>query len=80
RGSLRKSLQKTIQKECGLKPKLTTGGGISDGRFIKQIARQVIELGPSNKTIHQANERVSVAELDQLRHLYFKLLEDLLLK
>ncbi|WP_417446032.1 succinyl-diaminopimelate desuccinylase [Kangiella sp.] len=80
RGFLRKSLQKTIQKECGLKPKLTTGGGISDGRFIKQIAKQVIEIGPSNKTIHQANERVSIAELDQLRHLYFKLLEDLLLK
>lgn len=77
RGSLRKSLQKIIQKECGLKPKLTTGGGISDGRFIKQIAKQVIELGPSNKTIHQANERVSLTELDLLRHVYFKLLEDI---
>ncbi|AUD79323.1 succinyl-diaminopimelate desuccinylase [Kangiella profundi] len=80
RGSLRKCVQSVIQKQCGVKPKLTTGGGISDGRFIKQIARQVIELGPSNKTIHQANERVCIAELDQLRQLYFKLLENLLLK
>ncbi|GAA4363887.1 succinyl-diaminopimelate desuccinylase [Kangiella marina] len=80
RGKLRKTVQKVIQQESQLKTKLTTGGGISDGRYIKQIATQVIELGPSNKTIHQANERVSISELNKLCHLYFRILEELLIK
>lgn len=78
RGKLRKAVQKVIQQERQLKTKLTTAGGISDGRYIKQIAKQVIELGPCNKTIHQANERVSINELNHLCHLYFRLLEELL--
>jgi len=80
RGRLRKTVQKVIQQETQIKTKLTTGGGISDGRYIKQLAKQVIELGPCNKTIHQANERVSISELNRLCHLYFRLLEELLIK
>jgi len=80
RGKLRKTVQKVIQQEQKLKTKLTTAGGISDGRYIKLIAKQVIELGPCNKTIHQANERVSISELNHLCHLYFRILEELLVK
>ena len=78
RGKLRKTLQKVIQQEANLKAKLTTAGGISDGRYIKQLAKQVIELGPSNKTIHQANECVAISELNRLCHLYYRILEELL--
>ena len=80
RGKLRKTVQKVIQQETQMKTKLTTGGGISDGRYIKQLAKQVIELGPCNKTIHQVNERVAVSELNKLCHLYFRVLEELLIK
>ena len=80
RGKLRKTVQKVIQQESQIKTKLTTGGGISDGRYIKQLATQVIELGPCNKTIHQANECVSVSELNRLCHMYYRLLEELLVK
>ncbi|GAA4349649.1 succinyl-diaminopimelate desuccinylase [Kangiella taiwanensis] len=80
RGKLRKTVQKVIQQESQIKTKLTTGGGISDGRYIKQLATQVIELGPCNKTIHQANECVSISELNRLCHMYYRLLEELLVK
>ncbi|NVK22742.1 MAG: succinyl-diaminopimelate desuccinylase [Kangiellaceae bacterium] len=79
RGKLRKTLQKVIHQETGIKPKLNTAGGISDGRFIKNIASEVVELGPSNKTIHQANERVNIEELNQLSSLYQKILTELVL-
>lgn len=77
RGKLRKTVQQVIMDETGLKTKLTTAGGISDGRFLKDIAKQVIELGPSNKTIHQANECVSVDELNELCSLYQSILKRL---
>ena len=80
RGKLRSVVQKVIRQETGQTVKLTTGGGISDGRFIKKIADQVIELGPSNKTIHQANERVSINELVKLADMYYKIMQHLLLE
>ncbi|RDX36385.1 succinyl-diaminopimelate desuccinylase [Kangiella sp. HD9-110m-PIT-SAG07] len=80
RGKLRKTVQKVIQQETQLKTRLTTAGGISDGRYIKQLAKQVIELGPCNKTIHQANECVSINELNQLCHVYLRVLEELLIR
>ncbi|NVJ67294.1 MAG: succinyl-diaminopimelate desuccinylase [Gammaproteobacteria bacterium] len=78
RGKLRKTVQKVLQKEMAITPSLTTAGGISDGRFIKQIAQQVIELGPSNKTIHQANECVSIEQLNQLTIVYEKVIQEIL--
>ncbi|WP_223669608.1 succinyl-diaminopimelate desuccinylase [Kangiella shandongensis] len=80
RGKLRKTVQKVIQQQSQLKTRLTTAGGISDGRYIKQLASQVIELGPCNKTIHQANERVALSELNRLCHLYYRILEELLIQ
>ncbi|AOE50333.1 succinyl-diaminopimelate desuccinylase [Kangiella sediminilitoris] len=79
-GKLRKIVQKVIQQEQHIKTRLTTAGGISDGRYLKQLAGQVIELGPCNKTIHQANERVSISELNHLCKLYYRILEELLIK
>lgn len=78
RGKLRKTVQKVIQQQSQIKTKLTTAGGISDGRYLKQLASQVIELGPCNKTIHQANECVSISELNRLCHIYYRILEELL--
>lgn len=80
RGFLRKAVQKAIFNKFGYMPKLTTAGGISDGRFIKEVCKQVIELGPSNKTIHQANECVSTSQLSELTGLYLNLLNQILKK
>jgi succinyl-diaminopimelate desuccinylase len=56
---------------------LSTAGGTSDGRFIAPMGTQVVELGPVNATIHQINECVAVADLDQLTAIYESLLENL---
>ncbi|MDX8410134.1 MAG: succinyl-diaminopimelate desuccinylase [Mariprofundales bacterium] len=47
-----------------------TGGGTSDGRFLAAVGVPVVELGLTNSTIHQINEQVAVAELDQLTRIY----------
>ncbi|MDA3921474.1 MAG: succinyl-diaminopimelate desuccinylase [Salinisphaera sp.] len=59
-----------INEKTGQLPVLSTAGGTSDGRFIAPTGTQVLELGPCNDTIHQANERVLVADIDQLSEIY----------
>jgi succinyl-diaminopimelate desuccinylase len=62
----------------GNTPVCSTGGGISDGRFIAPMGGQVIELGPLNATIHKIDERVGIDELVQLTDIYQKMLIQLL--
>ena len=40
----------------------------------------VVEVGPINKTIHQVNERVLVADLERLERIYFRIAELLLVE
>ncbi|MED5228981.1 MAG: M20/M25/M40 family metallo-hydrolase, partial [Pseudomonadota bacterium] len=68
-----------IYAVTGLSTDLSTEGGTSDGRFIAPTGAQVIELGPVNRTIHQINEQVAVADLETLAIIYQKILENLLL-
>jgi succinyl-diaminopimelate desuccinylase len=53
----------------GLTPTLTTDGGTSDARFIKDIC-PVVEYGLVNKTIHMVDERTPVADLETLTTVY----------
>ena len=76
--SLIKAVEQSVFDLTGYKPKLSTSGGTSDGRFIAPTGAQVIELGPINKTIHQVNECVSVSDLDQLSLIYEGILNRLL--
>ncbi|CAB1275245.1 succinyl-diaminopimelate desuccinylase [Candidatus Nitrosacidococcus tergens] len=69
---------KAIKEITGIETKLSTSGGTSDGRFIAPTGTQVIELGPVNKSIHQIDEHVAIAELDQLSQIYIRTLELLL--
>ena len=69
-----------MKNVTGIDPKLSTSGGTSDGRFLAAAGAQVIELGPSFKTIHKVNERVPVSDLDLLSEIYKDLLGRLLLK
>ena len=77
-GLLRTATIKAIKQVTGKTPTLSTTGGTSDGRFIATACAQVIELGPCNKTIHQINECVNIAELAQLAQIYEQLLIELL--
>lgn len=71
-------MQSAIQSVTGRTAENSTGGGTSDGRFIAKLGTQVVEFGPCNGTIHKPNERVSMAELDQLSEVYERVLHGML--
>jgi succinyl-diaminopimelate desuccinylase len=77
-GALSQAVTRAVQEQLNLVPKLSTGGGTSDGRFIAPMGAQVIELGVVNETIHKVNESVSVADIDKLHAVYRRTLELLL--
>jgi len=79
RGTLCDALVDAIQSETGLTATLSTTGGTSDGRFIAKLCPQVVEFGPVNASIHQANEHISLDALEPLKNIYRRLLENLLL-
>lgn len=76
-GSLIGAVRQAIEAETGITTELSTTGGTSDGRFIAQICNQVIELGPPNATIHKINEHIAVADIEPLKNIYRKVLENL---
>ncbi|NDV12603.1 succinyl-diaminopimelate desuccinylase [Crenobacter caeni] len=76
--ALARALQAAIAAETGLRPAHSTGGGTSDGRFIKRIAGEVIEFGLRNDSIHQIDECVALADLDALSAIYRRTLATLL--
>ena len=76
-GILIEAAQAAIQKTCGITTELSTSGGTSDGRFIAPTGAQVLELGPTNATIHQINECTHIAELETLTHIYLRILQHL---
>ena len=76
-GELVTAVQQAIAGETGLSTELSTTGGTSDGRFIAQICPQVIELGPPNATIHKIDEHVVVADIEPLKNIYRRTLENL---
>jgi len=77
-GALSAGVTRAINAETGLKPKFSTGGGTSDGRFIAQLGAQVVELGVINATIHKVNESVNVADIDRLHRIYLNALREML--
>ena len=68
-GPLVDTLVSAIKSVTGRTPALTTGGGTSDARFIKDHC-PVVEFGLVNATIHQVDEHTSVADLEQLTEIY----------
>ncbi len=78
RGDLVNATLTAIERICGISSELSTSGGTSDGRFIAPTGAQVIELGPSNKTIHQVNERITCEELEKLTDVYEEIIIQLL--
>ena len=77
-GKLTDVAREAITEICGVEAELSTTGGTSDGRFIKAIAKELIELGPSNATIHQINENVRLEDIPKLSAVYEGMLTRLL--
>ncbi len=68
-GELVDILIEAVEEVTGWKPELSTGGGTSDARFIKDYC-PVIEFGLTTATIHQVDERVALADLEALTQIY----------
>lgn len=77
-GRLSRAAQEAVAEITGVTPELSTGGGTSDGRFIAPSGADVIEFGPVNRSIHQVNEHIRVADIERLKNVYLKILQKLL--
>ena len=66
-----------VERVSGRRPKLDTGGGTSDARFIARTT-PVAEFGLVGATLHQVDENVAVADLLSLTDIYEAILQDFL--
>jgi succinyl-diaminopimelate desuccinylase len=76
-GTLVDAVAAAILAETGITTELSTSGGTSDGRFIASICPQVIEFGPPNATIHKIDECIALADVEPLKNIYRRVLENL---
>ena len=74
-GDLSSLIANAVQQETGRTPELSTSGGTSDARFVKDHC-PVVEFGLVGKTMHQVDERVEVAQIGQLKAIYGRILAD----
>ena len=65
----------SVEAITGRKPALTTNGGTSDARFIKDLC-PVVEFGLRNATAHQVDEQVPIADLKALTAIYRRFIDD----
>ena len=78
-GPLTEALAGAIAAETGRKPELSTTGGTSDARFIKDYC-PVAEFGLVGRTMHKSDERVPLADLETLTRIYARAVADPLLQ
>ena len=62
-------VREAVRTATGRDPAMTTGGGTSDARFIKDYA-EVVEFGLVGETMHQVDERVDAADIERLATIY----------
>ena len=77
-GALTDAVRAAIRQVTGRDATLSTGGGISDGRFIRRVARELVEFGPLNASIHQIDECVALADIEPLTQIYEQTIHKLL--
>lgn len=70
RGLLVDALAASVESVAGVRPVLSTTGGTSDGRFLAKLAKEVVEFGPLNDSIHKIDEHVRIADLEPLSVIY----------
>lgn len=74
-GTLSDLVSSSVEAATGVKPVLSTTGGTSDARFVKNHC-PVVEFGLVGRTMHQVDERVEVAQIHQLKEIYTRILRD----
>jgi len=74
-GPLSDLVSAAVEAETGTRPELSTTGGTSDARFVKDHC-PVVEFGLVGQTMHQVDERVPVAQIHQLKAIYTRILRD----
>jgi succinyl-diaminopimelate desuccinylase len=74
-GAFTDLLARAIERTTGRKPQLSTTGGTSDARFIKNYC-PVAEVGLAGETMHKVDESVPVAEIEKLTAIYTAILAD----
>ncbi len=65
-GRLAEACSKAIKEICQVETRSNTTGGTSDGRFLTALGCEIVELGPSSKSIHQVNEHIKLDDLENL--------------
>ena len=73
-GPLSALVAQAVQDETGITPEMSTSGGTSDARFIKDVC-PVVEFGLVGQTMHQVDERVAVAHIGALKSIYLRVLQ-----
>ncbi|MGE0604855.1 MAG: succinyl-diaminopimelate desuccinylase, partial [Xanthobacteraceae bacterium] len=74
RGAFTDLVAGAIEEATGVAPKLSTSGGTSDARFIKDYC-PVVEFGLVGQTMHKIDERVPVSDVEKLTQIYLRVLE-----
>ncbi|MBC7163581.1 MAG: succinyl-diaminopimelate desuccinylase [Roseovarius sp.] len=74
-GPLTDLVARAVELETGVVPALSTSGGTSDARFVRDHC-PVVEFGLVGQTMHQVDERVEVAQIHQLKAVYARILRD----
>ncbi|PCJ73692.1 MAG: succinyl-diaminopimelate desuccinylase [Rhodobacteraceae bacterium] len=74
-GELSTLIAAAVEAETGVAPEMSTSGGTSDARFVKDHC-PVVEFGLVGKTMHQVDERVEIAQIHQLKAIYTRILQD----
>jgi len=72
-GRLTEVLAASVEEVTGLRPELNTLGGTSDARFVQRYC-PVVEFGLVGATLHQADERVTLGDIEGLTRIYEALL------
>jgi len=74
-GELSSLVASAVAAETGVTPEMSTSGGTSDARFVKDHC-PVVEFGLVGKTMHQVDERVEIDQIRQLKRIYSRIIRD----
>ncbi|MEM9394057.1 MAG: succinyl-diaminopimelate desuccinylase [Pseudomonadota bacterium] len=74
-GALSDLVSAAVEAETGVVPAMSTSGGTSDARFVKDHC-PVVEFGLVGKSMHQVDERVELAQIPQLKSIYKRILRE----
>ena len=74
-GALSELVAECVKSELGVTPELSTSGGTSDARFVKDHC-PVVEFGLVGKTMHAVDERVEIDQIRQLKRIYTRIMRD----